>query len=512
MIRKYLAGVCIAAMLAGSPALSSSGAVSPADIPLPQIDGPIPQTDRSHAYNSAAHSLVPQDLSSQGFVEEEYLFTATGRIYDLPPDGILRELGSGPYTTRIIVRRPTDPAKFNGAVVIEPLNSSAMADADLMWMFARDHFLQKGYAWIGITHKPVSGEALRRFDPVRYRTISFANPLPAEARCPDLEIGPDAKDTEVGFQFDMLGQLGALVRSDSLDNPLNGYAVSRVYMTGFSQTAGIARAYAVSVAPFLTRDGGKPIYDGYVMGGHGPFSNLFNNCDEVYFGGDPRLVVTPVGVPFIDVAVEGDVPVSRFLRRPDSDRAPDLYRHYEVAGGTHSGEIFDKWGPRADDLKRAGVESGPLKGCFPDATPPSQFPLNHAFNAIWQNLDEWVKSGTPPPRAKPLKFTKTTDGSYALADHMVPVRDKVGNAVGGVRSVAVEVPTARWVGARDGAPLCLRAGYGEPLDAAALKKLYPSREDYLQKVEASVGELIRGRWLTPEDGALIIEEARHAPL
>lgn len=488
--------------------LQAADLVQRGDVGLPQIEGPIAVSEASHPFDSAAHSEQPQDIAAQGYVEDEYLMRGTGRIFDLPLDDKLRRIADGPYVTRILVRRPRNVSRFNGTVIIEPLNSSMMVDSDLMWMLGRDQFMRDGDIWIGITYKPVSVAALKRFDPARYAALSLANPLPQGERCPDPEV-KNSSDMEMGFEFDMLSQLGALVRSDAADNPLRDYPVARIFMTGFSQTAGIARAYAVSISPLVTAGGGKRIYDGYFMGGHAPFGNPFNNCDKVYSAGDPRLVVKPVGVPFIDLEVEGDVPVSRYLRRPDSDTAPDLYRRYEIAGGTHSGALFHQWGPGSEDQKRSDVRIGTPDGCIPPGKPPSAFPLNYPVDAIWRNLDEWVAKGVPPPHGEPIELQKLASG-FDAAGHLVPVRDAEGNALGGVRSVAVDVPTASWYGARDGAPVCLRSGYGEPFTPAKLRELYPTHAIYVEKVKQAVQRLVDTRWLTEPDGKTIVAEAETA--
>ncbi len=40
---------------------------------------------------------------------------------------------SVPYTTRLLVRYPTSPAKFNGTVVVEWLNDTTGGDQDPVW-------------------------------------------------------------------------------------------------------------------------------------------------------------------------------------------------------------------------------------------------------------------------------------------------------------------------------------------------------------------------------------------
>jgi len=79
-------------------------------------------------------------------------------------------------------------------------------------------------------------------------------------------------------------------------------------------------------------------------------------------------------------------------------------------------------------------------------------------------------------------------------------RDSLGNALGGVRSPALDVPTARYYARMSGPAICELWGYREPFGSAQLKSLYPTHEDYVSKVRGSVAELVANRWLTARDG------------
>lgn len=77
-----------------------------------------------------------------------------------------------PYKTRMVVRRPLDPKRFNGSVVIEWLNVTDGFDGEYFWVQAKDHLLRSGYAYVGLSaqDKAVSGGplSLKQFSPVRY--------------------------------------------------------------------------------------------------------------------------------------------------------------------------------------------------------------------------------------------------------------------------------------------------------------------------------------------------------
>jgi hypothetical protein len=79
--------------------------------------------------------------------------------------------------------------------------------------------------------------------------------------------------------------------------------------------------------------------------------------------------------------------------------------------------------------------------------------------------------------------------------------------LGGVRTPALDVPTARYHPRMSGPGVCELWGYREPFGAAQLKSLYPTDEEYLSKVHGSVADLVAARWLTKRDGDRIITAA-----
>ena len=68
-----------------------------------------------------AFNASTMDLATQGYVEEEYLIQGTARTYDIPRDQMSNGTPSDathPFKTRLVVRRPALPARFNGTVVV----------------------------------------------------------------------------------------------------------------------------------------------------------------------------------------------------------------------------------------------------------------------------------------------------------------------------------------------------------------------------------------------------------
>ena len=192
---------------------------------LPRIIGPIPVTSNSHPFLAANHAVEPLDLSNLGYMEKEYLVSGYSNVYDYASNGGLKIKSAGaPYTTRILVRRPMDPRRFSGNVVMELLNPSDKFDADLVWKLAHEYLIANGDVYVGITSKPIAAEFLKRYAPDRYESLSWANPIPVDQTCPhsgpSLLPGHSSPLTEDGLIWDILTQVGSLLKSGTPMNPL----------------------------------------------------------------------------------------------------------------------------------------------------------------------------------------------------------------------------------------------------------------------------------------------------
>jgi streptogramin lyase len=487
--------------------LASEALGAPAPLPqrVQRIEGP----PGSHAFLAADHQAVPIDLGALGYVEEEFLVAGTAGIYDWPDGREPVARVHGPYATRILVRRPRDARRFSGTVIVEGLNPSTPVDLPIMWGHSHRQFIADGHAWVGVTVKPYTLRSLRRFDPVRYGELSMAHPAGGPV-CAEGAINrwsqPSTPAEETGLAWDILTQLGALLKSGGAANPLHVTA-KRLYMTGQSQTAGYARTWASVFAPYTQAQSGGPLYDGFLYSGSPPWQVPLHQCATSFADEDPRSRTAPAGVPVIELFAQGDLGTNFISRRADSDRAPDLYRRYEVAGAAH----VDPWEGRsfadAVDARRAtGQEAGPPLACQPAGVQDTDFPARHAINAAWRHLDAWVRKASAAPRAQPLQMR------VPLAEPFDPERafftDDVGNAKGGVRSPLVDVPVARYVGAKTGAFSCMFDGYMYSFDAAQLRQLHGDARQYLRRVQASAEQLRREGWLTAEDARELVAEAR----
>jgi hypothetical protein len=477
--------------------------------PLPQIRAKLTETHASHAFLSSAHLKRPLDLSRYGYIEEEYLIGGQARVFDWPDGARQKVLAQGPYVARILVRRPKESRDFNGTVIVEPFNPSSPVDLPIMWAESHQQMLADGYAWVGVTIKPNTIKALKQFDAVRYSSVAMPNPL-ASPRCDTPGINawsqPTTPADETGLAWDMLSQLGRLLKEDAPANPL-GQPAQRLYMTGQSQTAGYARTYA-AVFGRTTVDGkGKPLFDAYLYSGSPPWQVPLHQCMKDLPAGDPRLITPAVGVPIIELFAQGDIGTNIETRRADADGRDDLFRRYEIAGAAHTDPWEEMSFASGEDMRRIegrGAD-GPRDVCTPENVTPSDFPIRYVFNAAWRNLDKWVRNGVAPPRAPRLELR--VNAGEPFAPDKAFVEDAQGNAKGGVRTPYVDVPTARWVGAKAGAFRCIFSGYKLEFDEQRFASLYKDHAAYVKKVRASASRLESERWLTPVDAAAIVREA-----
>jgi len=285
---------------------------------------------------------VPIDLVSYGYVEEEFLVSGRANVYEWYHSGTSPatvRTPDAPYTTRILVRRPTNPKRFSGNVIVELFNWARNYDNPWGgWAESHDYFLAHGDAWVGITVRPSSVVGLKTFNPVRYAPLSFANPLPLSETCPNpggYPNNPSSPLTEDGLIWDIISQMGALMRSQASSHPMAGYKVDYVYAT--AATGGDLSAYVSAIHPLATLANGKPVYDGYVIKCTGSPGRI-NQYEPKIPPDDPRCQLH-VNVPVIRVLTQGDIlgrgfhpDWSYLYRRPDSDKPGEQFRLYEVAG------------------------------------------------------------------------------------------------------------------------------------------------------------------------------------
>jgi hypothetical protein len=474
-VSMILALICIAATTAGAQAT---------------LQGPLPASEKDYPWLAAHRVQTKVDLAKLGYTEEEFLVSGTANVYTWNRDGSTSvKKANAPYTTRILIRRPSDPAKFSGTVILEPFENARSYDWSFLWAASHDYFTEHGDAWVGVTHNPQAVDAIKKFNPARYASLSLANPTPDETCGPQNARSPG----EPGLQFDMLSQVGTLLKS--ANGPLRGFRVQYIFPT--SHTGEIV-TYAHAIHSSAKLPDGKPVFDGYLIkGDQAPIA--ISRCDPAPGPNDDRRITRNVGVPVIRVIAQGDVVDAYPLRRADSDAPNDRFRWYEVAAAPHMDIRYYQHMPMTQDQTAAGVPAFP--GIWPFAyqcdvpigglleLPVFQTSLNAAFN----HLDRWVRNGTAPPKAAPMIVNNPNTPQAAIAT------DENGNGRGGIRSAYVDVPAATYITHTPGQAVCRNLGYKIPFDWAKMEALYGSSKNYQTKVSQRADELVKAGWLLESD-------------
>jgi hypothetical protein len=410
------------------------------------------------------------DLAALGWTETEYVVRGTAPSYagDLPADGrsSLTVSGESPFVTRCVVRRPADPTSFSGTLVVEWLNVSSGADSAPDWIYLADEIVRRGHVWVGVSAQYVGVEG-------GSGTVGDLGlkPLKAEPRYADLSHPGDA------YCFGIFTAV-----ADALsDWPLHDLDVTCRLAVGESQSAYALTTYANGVQPLVG------LFDGFLVHSRGaatmPLGEPGRALDLADFrGSTPTLVRDDLDVPVVMVQTETDLTGRlRYLlaRQPDSDRI----RLWEVAGTAH-----------ADKFQIGDFED--FLGC---PRPVNAGQQAYVVRAALRHLETWAAGGAAAPRAARLTVQ---DGRFVV--------DDVGNARGGVRTPAVEAPTAVLRGDTDpGAPvICQLFGSTLPLDDDLLRHLYADRDEYLKAYAEATDLAIEDGFVLPEDREAVLAEAR----
>ena len=138
----------------------------------------LPRTEDSFPWGAADRQLVPTYLEKYGYEEEEYLYSGEADVYTLKDGQAQVKLSNAPYTNRFIIRKPKDPKKFSGNVVVELLNSTNSWDVSPMWCLLWQKMLHEGDIYVGVTVRAICTKTLKQYDTKRYEKLSWKNPNP----------------------------------------------------------------------------------------------------------------------------------------------------------------------------------------------------------------------------------------------------------------------------------------------------------------------------------------------
>ena len=440
-----------------------------AAVPNPNVTGPVPAKaeagDPSHDYPFFCTTV---DLASQGYVEEEFFFEGTANRYNTPAGATGSIIDSGhPYRTRMMVRRPASPENFNGTVLMEWQNVTGNYDLDGLWIASYDHFIRRGYAWIGVSaqaagiHDPATG--LKVWSPSRYGTLDVT----VNGRIPDNALA-----------YDIFSQAAQAVRHPSGIDPMGGLPVKRVFAIGVSQSANRLLIYHNSIHPLAS------IFDAFFLVGMSVPNILRTDLDVKVF-----KLVTETDLAMLGQAAN---------RQPDSDR----FRKWEGAGIAHM-DYHEAQGLAPVQARDFGPSAPATPAC--ELPPFSRIPGQFSLNAAYDHLVRWVKDNIQPPRAPEMEVV-------AAGPPVVIARDPYGNALGGVRLPQHAVATATNTGVNSGPGACRNYGSFQPFDDASLARLYPDHMTYVIRVMEATLENLTSGFMVPEDAAATVLDAAYSDI
>ena len=152
-----------------------------------------------------------------------------------------------------------------------------------------------------------------------------------------------------------------------------------------------------------TLKNGQPVYDGYLIGDGNGYAPAIHQCAQAFPPGISPVIIRPRKEPVIGIATQGSLIGMIGARRPDSDAANDRYRRYEVPGAFHANQLIFRYAPRPGETEKVGVLA-PSPNCIGAGKYGlTDFPLEYLMNAGFANLDAWVRSNIPPPKAQVME-------------------------------------------------------------------------------------------------------------
>jgi hypothetical protein len=426
---------------------------------------------------TAGHVIEPESGSTSnlpaGYGEQEFFASGTASAFEAtstPANGRWTVVPTTPasYRTRIIVRRPRDPKQFNGTVAVEWLNESA-GESSPDWDYLNPELTSGGFAYVGVSTQALgvnggssllgtgSGGGLASSEPLRYASLHH----PGDQ-----------------YSFDLYAQIGRALRLPSSASVLGQLKPRHIVAVGESQSAFFLTTFANALQPLTGAFDGIFIHS---RGGAG--ASLTGG--SVASGGLPsgQRIRTDLRVPVFMFETETDLARLGYASavQPNTSRI----RVWEVAGTSH-----------ADSYIVGGFAS--QLGC---TKPINSGPQHVVVQAAFAAFGRWVVSGRPPPSPPPIRLTSVNPAGLA--------RDPEGNAIGGVRTPAVDVPVSTLSGIAPAGTsvICALFGSTTPFPASRLAQLYGTRVGYLARYQTSLDRAISAGYILPADRAGLLRQA-----
>jgi hypothetical protein len=421
-----------------------AGGAPPANLPeaptavaLPtlsaEVTGPGPMFDSSP-------SLAPgKGVAAFNYETHEYFVSGTAN--------------GEPYTTRLVVRKPADNAKFSGLVLAEAMHGSGAAH---MFEFTSIYLMSSGHASVEILTTP----------PAQFVALN-------EARYRNMKLNGTQTN-------EILAQVGALVRSGALV----GGPVRKMVLGGTSMTAGVLINYLPAHMVYRTPQMQR-VYDGFL-----PMSN--------------GAMVRDVDVPVIHVPTMHEVN-GNITNKQDSDEAGKQYRLYEFSGMGHidtRDSVRLKPNPCVDPLSTFPVQAYMSvaldhlfkwvdKGTVPPRAPRILLDRDVSNDGSMMALDA---------HGNPLGGIRTVYVDVPTVKYVI--RPAALNPV-----VANAAPYIATGGQNAANLMCGLSTAQIAIAPAKLKEMYKNKQGYVKAVETRLTALEKTGWSLPVYREIILADA-----
>lgn len=466
------------------------------DVPVPTVVGQLTGGTPAVPVNA-----MPAELRQRfHYTETEFAVEGTARTFTpvgpLDADGqwTVKTTGGAHYRTRLLVRAPADPKKFNGTVFVEWLNVSSGQDLDPEFGFNHKALLSEGAAYVG-----VSAQAL---GVVGQGTAAVAvqgfSPKPLIEQNPQRYAGLTHPGDD--YAYDIFSQAAAAIRFPKGPAPLGTLHPKNLIAIGESQSAFRMVSYVNAVAPLAK------IFDGYMIHSRPASAAQLLTTAPVQIPVN-TIVRSDTAVPVIIMQAEGDLfrRLHALSARQEDSRTIVTWEmagtaHGDLNGINHQTRSAAEWNPASGAGTVTDPGSRVSRLCGGPINDGPQAPIVGAGLAA---MTGWVADGTRPPAAPRLQV---------VADGSAVARDQFGIALGGVRHPAVDVPVATNSGEprTEANVVCQLLGSSTPFDKARLAQLYPTHADYVSKVTKSADAATKAGFLLPADRDAAIAAAEHA--
>jgi len=409
----------------------------------------------------------------------------------------------------VLVRYPTNPAKFNGTVVVEWLNDTTGGDQAPVWSEIYHEALSQGYAYVGVSAQTGSMVEDKTWDPQRYGALG---------------------DSNDGQSYDIFSQAAQVARAGTAQL-LGGLHATTIIGAGDSQSAFRVATYYNAIQPL------SHAFDGLFAIGRGVLAAPIGG-GLVAFSPFPALIRTDSATPFFQIETEGDIEELgfAFTRQPDNAHL----RTWELAGAAHI-DLHERLYEGATIGRE--VPSLPPPNClfgvpFNGGTLPDNMGVFELEDSGLIALRKWITQGVAPPAGNQIATTPFFN---------IVQRDRFGNALGGIRLPDINVPTETYsainfsqVSQESLSPsqlmsllenifstlmtgvitdptlreagLCLLEGFYTPFSTGTLQSLYPTHAAYVSQFTAAAQADLAAGFLTRYDYNQAVKAAQAAPI